>query len=103
MKVCRRLLFSESIEIVHQQSERGGGLRYASQEDILRTCQARSKLRFRETQHEKISRRPVDGLKRVSQRDECGLAVIKDNLLPALVQQERPFRIHDQADVVGRV
>src|SRR3954447_5649650 len=103
MKVCRRLLLSESIEIVHQQSEGGGGLRYASQKNILRRCQARGKLRFRKAQHEKLSRRPVDGLKRVSQRDECGLAVIKDNLLPALVQQEGSFWIHDQADVVGRV
>src|SRR5438270_10179435 len=78
-------------------------MRDPAQESVLSTGQTASKLWSRKAQHEETAWRAMHAFQRVGQRHKRGFSVIEHNLLPALADQKGALRIHDEADVIGRI
>jgi hypothetical protein len=101
--VGKRLLLPRNIDVVGQQAERRSTARDSAQELVLPVGQMRRELGPGNAQHKRITRWTVCGIQGVSQGHEGGITVAEHDLAPPLGDQKRTSRVHDQADVFGRV
>src|SRR5690348_1172564 len=99
----KHLLMPCLVDVVDQQAQRGALARYAAQEGVLPTRQARHEQGTWNTQRPEMSRRAVHGVHGFGQADDSGFAAAEYDLASSLREAEWTARVDDQSNVFGRV